>query len=155
MTFEQLLAEVAAQPTQEKAFQVLIDCLKIEMTDAAAGNSPPPSLQAKYDEIYGTAFGKANLILHAIEDGKPALDPLPVKEAPAFDPSGPMSPTAKPAVFVDRPRPVDTQLGPSPFSAAHDPVAEPVNDRPLVDPVTPHPDQPIDAKPVASVEETK
>jgi hypothetical protein len=154
MTFEQLLAEVAAQPTQEKAFQVLIDCLKIEHTDAAAGNSPPPSIQAKYDEIYGTAFNKANLILHAIEDGKPALDPLPVKEAPAFDPSGPMSPTAKPAVFVDRPRPVDAPAQ-SPFSGAHDPVADPVNDGPLVDPVVPHPDQPTDAKPVAPIEETK
>lgn len=119
MTLEQLIAEVAAQPTQVKAFQVFIDCLKIEMTDAAAGNSPPPSLQAKYDEIFGTAFNKANELLHAFEDGKPALDPLPVKDALAMDPSGPKTVSAAPRVFVEKPPA-------SPFSATHDPV-EPEN----------------------------
>lgn len=127
MTFEQLLAEVAAQPTQVKAFQVLVDCLKIEMTDASTGNSPPPSLQAKYDEIFGTAFNKANDLLHAVEDGKPALEPLPVKSEPASDPSGPQSPTVRPTVFVDKPiptpAPVVSDTPPaSPFSSAHDPL---------------------------------
>jgi hypothetical protein len=145
MTLDQLIAEMAAQPSQVRAFQVMIDCLKIEMTDAAAGNSPPPSLQAKYDEIFGTAFNKANEFLHAIEDGKPGLDPLPAKVEAASDPMGPKSETVQPAVFKEKPVVLD-EPAPSPFSEAHEPVEDQYT------PIVPNPNAP---KPVAPVEETK
>lgn len=127
MTLDQLIAEVAAAPTQVEAFNVLMNCLSIEMRDASAGNSPPPSVQEKYDEVFSGATSKANEILNAIEFGKPPLDPVKVKEVPAFDPNGPMSPPApQQRVFIERPAeesltPVD-DAKPSPFSAAHEPV---------------------------------
>lgn len=126
MTLDQLIAEVAAAPTQVEAFDVLMNCLSIEMRDASAGNSPPPSVQEKYDEVFSGATSKANEILNAIEFGKPPLEPVKAKETPAFDPNGPMSPATQQRVFIERPAedspvPVD-DAKPSPFSAAHEPV---------------------------------
>lgn len=116
MTLDQLIAEIAAQPTQTEAFNVLMSCLSIEMKDASAGNSPPPSVQSKYDEVFSGATSKVNEILHAIEDGKPPLEPIPVKTAPASDPTGPVSPTQKSTVFVEKPvvEPVTTTDEPNP-----------------------------------------
>jgi hypothetical protein len=103
MTLDQLIAEVALQPTQAKAFTTFLDCLKIEIDDVFAGDSMPPSLQTKYDSVFDAAATKANDILHAIEDGKPALDPLPVKVVSPSDPGGPVSATPTQTVFVDKP----------------------------------------------------
>jgi len=100
MTIDQLIAEVAKQPTQVDAFKTFMTCLKIEMDDVFVGDSLPPSLQGKYDSVFGTASDRSNDVLHAIEDGKPVLEP--VKPPPASAPGGPVSPSA-PLVFVDKP----------------------------------------------------
>jgi hypothetical protein len=103
MTLDQLIAEVAKAPTQIEAFTVLMKCLEIEMKDASAGDSAPPSVQTKYDAVFSSATGKAHEILAAIETGKPTLEPVPVKEVPASDPRGPVTPIPPSAVFVDKP----------------------------------------------------
>jgi hypothetical protein len=103
MTLEQLIAEVAKAPTQVEAFTVLMNCLKIEMNDASSGDSPPPSVQGKYDSVFSSAIGKAHEILHAIETGKPALESVSVAAKPAFDVGGPHTPPPPSAVFVDKP----------------------------------------------------
>jgi hypothetical protein len=103
MTLDQLIAEVAKAPTQIEAFTVLMKCLEIEMKDASAGDSAPPSFQTKYDAVFSSATSKAHEILAAIETGKPALEPVPVKEVPASDPRGPVTPIPPSAVFVDKP----------------------------------------------------
>jgi len=105
MTFEQLLAEVAAKPSQVEAFETLMTCLKIEIADASAGDSPPPSIQTKFDAIFSQASAKANEILNAIETGKPALAPIVAKEVPASAPNGPVSLVPEPMVFKDKPIP--------------------------------------------------
>lgn len=110
MTLDQLIAEVAAQPTQVQAFQKLMECMGIELADASTGNSPPPSVKSKYDEVFSQASGKANEILNAIEFGKPPLEP--VKEPPASAINGPASPNLSP-VYQDKPRVVtDTKTYP-------------------------------------------
>ncbi len=101
MTLEQIIAEVAAQPTQVKAFAVLMECLQSEMNDASLGNTPPPSVQSKYDTIFSEASGKANEILTAIEKGKPDLEPVAPKSP--SDPGGPKT-AVEPVVFVDKPK---------------------------------------------------
>ncbi len=103
MTLDQLIAEVAAQPTQVKAFTTLMEALQSEIKDASVGNSPPPSVQSKYDDVFAQASGKANEILHAIEKGKPHLDPLAKVTPPPFDPAGPMTATP-PKTFIDKPK---------------------------------------------------
>ena len=103
MTIDQLIAEVAAQPTQVAAFSTFLKCLQIELDDATVGDTPPPSITTKYGSIFSTATSKANEILTAIEKDKPALDPVPVHVAAPSDPSGPISPMPKPLVFVDKP----------------------------------------------------
>ena len=102
MTIDQLIAEVAAQPTQVAAFNSFLACLKIELHDATVGDTPPPSVAAKYDFIFSTATGKANEILSAIETGKPALAPVEKAASPS-DPGGPKSATAS-TVFTDKPK---------------------------------------------------
>lgn len=108
MTLDQLVAEVAAAPTQVEAFKVLMDCLKIEIDDACAGDSQPPSIQSKFDAVFGQVTGKAHEILNAIETGKSALEPLKVKEVPASSPQGPVSTAPTSGVFVDKPVVVPT-----------------------------------------------
>jgi hypothetical protein len=103
MTLDQLIAEVAKAPTQMQAFTVLMQCMEIEMKDASAGDSPPPSVQTKYDAVFSSATSKAHEILAAIETGKPPLEPVPVKEVPASDPRGPVTPIPTSAVFQDKP----------------------------------------------------
>jgi hypothetical protein len=115
MTLDQLIAEVAAQPTQVKAFTVLMECLQSEIKDASAGNTPPPSVQSKYDSVFDETAAKANEILAAIETNKPALEPI--RPAPASSPSGPKT-SAEPVVFVDKPKTEPTVAPaaiPSPF----------------------------------------
>jgi hypothetical protein len=123
MTIDQLIAEVAAQPTQVAAFSTFLKCLQIELDDATMGDTPPPSVTTKYGSIFSTATGKANEILTAIEKGKPALDPVPAKVAAPFDPGGPRSPAHTSTVFVDKPATVVTPAVasssiPSPFGTA-------------------------------------
>lgn len=102
MTLDQLIAEVAAQPTQVAAFNRFLACLKIELDDATMGDTPPPSVTSKYGSIFSAATGKANEILTAIEKGKPALDPVPAKVVSPSDPGGPRSAHTS-TVFVDKP----------------------------------------------------
>lgn len=106
MTIDQLIAEVAAAPTQEEAFGVLMTCLKIEIADAATGDTPPPSIQTKFDSVFSQAAAKACEILNAIETGKPALAPVVAKEVPASAPNGPVTLVPEPVVFKDKPAPV-------------------------------------------------
>lgn len=117
MTLDQLIAEVAAAPTQVEAFQVLMDCLKIEIDDASCGDSPPPSVQSKFDTIFSQASAKATEILNAIETGKPALEPIVVKPVPASAPNGPVTLMPEPVVFKDKPVPVPEPLVPEPATA--------------------------------------
>jgi hypothetical protein len=126
MTLDQLIAEVAAAPTQIDAFTVLMKCLEIEMKDASSGDSAPPSVQTKYDAVFAGATGKAHEILNAIETGKPALEPVKVKEVPASSPSGPFSTSAKPIVFNEGRLPKD--------ESAPKPVPEPFVTKPVNDP---------------------
>jgi hypothetical protein len=102
MTIDQLIAEVAAKPTQVEAFKTFLACLKIELDDATVGDTPPPSVTSKYGSIFSTATGKANEILTAIENGKPALDPVAKTVVSPSDPSGPHSAHTS-TVFVDKP----------------------------------------------------
>jgi hypothetical protein len=106
MTLDQLIAEVASKPTQVEAFTTLMTCLQIEMNDAIVGDSPPPSVQSKFDSVFSQASGKAAEILNAIETGKPALDPIVKAPVPASDPGGPVTKAAEPVVFKDKPIPV-------------------------------------------------
>ena len=105
MTLDQLIAEVAAQPTQVDAFAKLMECLRIEFNDALVGDSPPPSVASKYDSVFSGAAGKANEILNAIETGKPPLEPIKVEKPAASDPSGPVTKSPEPLVFKDKPIP--------------------------------------------------
>lgn len=102
MTLDQLIAEVAAAPTQIDAFKVLMKCLEIEMKDASSGDSAPPSVQTKYDAVFSGATSKAHEILNAIENGKPPLDPVKVKEVPASNPNGPFTSQPEPLVFKEK-----------------------------------------------------
>jgi len=117
VTLDQLIAEVAAQPNQVEAFNKLMECMRIEMNDASSGNSPPPSVQSKYDEVFSQITSRSNEVLNAIEYGKPPLEPVAVKESPAYDPQGPKTENPN-RVFVEKPAP---EIGP-------DPVLDPVND---------------------------
>jgi hypothetical protein len=105
MTTDQMIAEIAAKPTQVAAFNAFLACLKIELDDATVGDSPPPSVASKYDSIFSAATGQANEILTAIEKDKPALDPVPAKVASPSDPAGPQT-ASKPTVFMDKPKTV-------------------------------------------------
>jgi hypothetical protein len=127
MTIDQLIAEVAAQPTRVAAFNTFLACLKIEMADADVGDTPAPAVKSKYDAIFSQAEGKANEILTAIEKDKPHLEPL--RAVPASAPGGPASPHVS-TVFVDKPGTVvpsvstaiatsnATAFVPSPFGTA-------------------------------------
>jgi len=105
MTIDQLIAEVKAAPTREKAFAILMETLKSEINDASLGNRPPPSVQAKYDDVFGQALGRSNDILHAMHDDKPHLEPLKVTPPSPSDPAGPKGATPAPQVFQDKPKP--------------------------------------------------
>ncbi len=118
MTLDQLVAEVAAQPTQVKAFETFMECLKIEADDVFAGDSMPPSLKTKYDGVFSGASGKAAEILNAIETGKPALEPVKKPVVSPSDPSGPTS-SVKPTTFVDK-----TETAPPSKAAEPKPVLE-------------------------------
>jgi hypothetical protein len=104
MTIDQLIAEVAAQPTRVAAFNTFLACLQIELDDVSVGNALPPSVKAKYSAILGQANDKANEILTAIEKHKPPLEPL--RATPASAPGGPVSPQPASTVFVDKPKTV-------------------------------------------------
>jgi hypothetical protein len=101
MTIDQLIAEVAAQPTRVAAFNTFLACLQIELDDVSVGNAMPPSVKSKYSAILGQANDKANEILTAIEKHKPPLEPL--RAVPASAPGGPASPQPPSTVFVDKP----------------------------------------------------
>jgi hypothetical protein len=101
MTIDQLIAEVAAQPTRVAAFNTFLACLQIELDDVSVGNALPPSVKSKYGTILGLANDKANEILTAIEKHKPPLEPL--RAVPASAPGGPASPQPPSTVFVDKP----------------------------------------------------
>jgi hypothetical protein len=101
MTIDQLIAEVAAQPTRVAAFNTFLACLQVELDDVSVGNALPPSVKSKYSAILGQANEKANEILTAIEKHKPPLEPL--RAIPASAPGGPASPQPPSTVFVDKP----------------------------------------------------
>jgi hypothetical protein len=113
MTIDQLIKEVAGQPTQVAAFNMLLTCLQIEMKDADAGDTPPPSVKSKYDSIFAQASAKANELLTAIEKDKPALDPVAKAVVSPSDPGGPQSPTHSSTVFVDKPATVAPSIAPA------------------------------------------
>jgi hypothetical protein len=136
MTIDQLIAEVAAQPTRVAAFNTLLACLQIELDDVSVGNAMPPSVKSKYSAILGQANEKANEILTAIEKGKPPLEPL--RAIPASAPGGPASPYPS-TVFVDKPSTVvpsvsttiatstATTFVPSPFGTVETPPPTPAH----------------------------
>jgi hypothetical protein len=134
MTIDQLIAEVAAQPTRVAAFNTFLACIQVELDDVSVGNALPPSVKSKYSSILGLANDKANEILTAIEKHKPPLEPL--RAVPASAPGGPASPQPPSTVFVDKPSTVVPSIStstatstaapsiPSPFGT---PAPTPVN----------------------------
>jgi hypothetical protein len=118
-TLDEVLAEVTNEQGEIASITTLINGLRQQVTDALAGQTIPPPVQAKVDAIFAAAVANNAAIAQALAD--PGQPPAPPATEPAPLPSAgpPNPPVAEPSTDAGVPQPSTD----APAPAGSQPVA--------------------------------